>query len=246
MIALTWLQRSGEGVPVVFIPGIDGSSGSVEPIAQRLAAARSVAIVDYGGENQASLEALADAIRTHLADELDRPFDLVGQSIGSILAARVAASEPRVRKLVLCAAFTRVRNVALKISSFISRHSPPWFYRFTTYPTLALACGPVGDGWRHPLFAGAAQSHPQGVARRTLWQVGQDFSATIAMPGQPVLVLMGARDRFVPDIGRETARLRQLLARANAHVESLPGAGHVFLPSAAVARAAGRIEEFLS
>ena len=42
---------------------------------------------------------------------------------------------------------------------------------------MAIACGPVGDGGKHPFLAGVANSDQKGVARRNKWQIGRDFAA---------------------------------------------------------------------
>jgi hypothetical protein len=57
--------------------------------------------------------------------------------------------------------------------------------------------------------------------------------------------LMGAKDRFVPDIKNEISKLHTLFAHDCASVIPIPHAGHVLLPTAAIASAVVKIEEFL-
>ena len=229
--------------PVVVIPGIDGQPGSVAPIVDRLARTRRVLLVDYSREVHATLDELADEI----AATLPPRCDLVGQSIGTWLAALVAARRADVvRRVALIATFTRVRGVALRLSALVTRYTPRPLYRLTTPSLMRLACGPVGDGGHHPFLAGVAASDQEGVARRTRWQVGRDATPMLAGISQPVAVFLGDRDRFVPRREREVARIRAIFDRDGSHVVGVAGAGHVMLPSSAVAAVADGIEEHLA
>lgn len=78
--------------PLVVIPGIDGSAASVEPIVRRLAGGRRVFIADYRAEANPSLERLTDEVE-HLvhAEVGDSPVDVLGQSIGTVVAAQLAS-----------------------------------------------------------------------------------------------------------------------------------------------------------
>lgn len=229
-------------VPVVVIPGIDGQPGSVSPIADILAKRRRVLLVDYSTEVEPDLGALAEEI----ADLLPEQCDVIGQSIGSWLATEVARRRrDRVRRVVLMATFTRTRPVALRLSKIVTRLLPRPLYRATTPGTMALVCGPVGDGRDHPFLAGVATSDQEGVARRTGWQIGRDLSDRMRGIEQPTLVLLGEKDRFVPRRRRQLARLHSIFTAPSDRVVVIPGAGHVFLPSAAIERAADEIDRFL-
>jgi pimeloyl-ACP methyl ester carboxylesterase len=229
--------------PVVVIPGIDGQRGSVAPIVDRLGRQRRVLLVDYAAEVESDLESLAEAIGDLLPDECD----LLGQSIGTWLAAEVAQRRRRkVRRVALMSTFTRTRPVSLRLSALMTRLSPRKIYRATTPRLMALACGPVGDGGDHPFLAGVANSDQEGVARRTKWQIGRDFSERLGAIPQPTLVLLGDADRFVPRRRREFGRIRSQFTSGSDRVVVIPDAGHVFLPSAAIDRAATEIEKFLA
>jgi pimeloyl-ACP methyl ester carboxylesterase len=229
--------------PVVVIPGIDGQRGSVAPIVDRLGQHRRVLLVDYAAEIEHDLDSLAEAI----AELIPEKCDGVGQSIGTWLAAEVAQRRPeRVRRVALMSTFTRTRTISLRLSALTTRVSPRKLYRATTPRLMALACGPVGDGAHHPFLAGVGNSDQEGVARRTKWQIGRDFSARLGGIPQPALVLLGAEDRFVPGKRREFARIRAQFTNAGDRVVVIPDAGHVFLPSAAIDRAATEIEHFLT
>lgn len=229
--------------PIVAIPGIDGSAGSLAPILDRLARTREVILVDYTTEQNPSLEALAGEVAAVAARATEGPVDLLGQSIGTLVAALVAGSgKVEVRKVVLIATFTRARWMTLRMSNALSRLTPRFLYRLTVVPLIAGACGPVGDGWRHPFLAATLRADQAAVRRRTAWQISRDFTEELAAIPGPVRVIMGGKDRFVPDAAREIEKLRAIFGREAVVV--VPRAGHVMLPSAAVETAAAEIEAF--
>lgn len=243
------LRRFGIGAtapPLVVIPGIDGSIGSVQPIVEKLAARRPVILVDYTREAEPTLERLTAAIADMLLPQVGSAFDLLGQSIGTILAAQLAARVPPVRRVVLISTFLRLGDLKLRLSNCFASFSPRWLYRLLTPPALRWQCGPVGDGRDHPFFARSAESDPSLVVKRTEWEIGRDFHRDVAGIAQPLLVLMGAQDRFVPDAQREIRELRRLLAHRDARVITVPNAGHVLLPTRAIDFATAQITEFLS
>ena len=58
-------------------------------------------------------------------------------------------------------------------------------------------------------------------------------------------MLVGHAARFVPRRRREFDRLEAIFSRRGDSFETIDGAGHVLLPSAAIDVAVARIEEFL-
>ena len=232
-----------EHLPIVVIPGIDGQPGSVTPIVEQLAQHRRVLLVDYSRELTGSPGDLADEI----AQLIPERCDLVGQSIGTWLAAEVAVRRrAAVRRVVLVSPFTRVRNITLRGSALFTRLMPRWLYRSTTPGLMAVACGPVGDGKEHPFLDGVANSDQAGVARRTRWQVGRDVTDLFRSVEQPTALVLGGSDRFVPRRGREWKHLAEIFFRPDDRVEILEDTGHVLLPSESVDQAAKIIDEFLT
>jgi pimeloyl-ACP methyl ester carboxylesterase len=247
MVRLIRYGKPGGGPPVLAIPGIDGSEGSVLPMVQKLAERREVVIVDYEAEDNATLEALTFQIVTTVRRELRGRITVMGQSIGTIVASKVAGlGALDVGQVILVGTFLRLRSAALWLSNAVSRAMPAPVYRAVSAPLMGLVCGPVGDGRSHPFFAASRASNPVGVARRTGWEIGQNFEPDLAKVRQPTLVLMGERDRFVPDVRRQIADLRRVFDRDGSKVVAVPDAGHVFLPSAAIAQAVGEMESFLA
>lgn len=246
-IRLTELGASDSHPVLVAVPGIDGSIGSIGPIVDQLAANRKVVVVDYSAERHPTLSALVETTRALLASRFDQPVDIVGQSIGSIIAARLAA-DPRVsvRRVALIGPFTRVRNAAVSISAVLAGLTPRWLYRLTAPTAMALACGPVGDGADHPFFAAVGRSDPLGSGKRTAWQTGVDFGPDLLAIRQPTVVVIGAADRFVPDVAGQIAELRAVFAGGRGEVVVIPDAGHVLLPSHAIRAASAAIERHLA
>jgi pimeloyl-ACP methyl ester carboxylesterase len=231
--------------PLLVVPGIDGSEGSVAPIVARLAERRPVVVADYTAETNRTLEELSVEIAAAAA-ALPSRLDLLGQSIGTIVAAQLAGRGlVAADRVALVGTFTRLRWRLLAASNALAGLTPDWLYHLTAVPLMALVCGPVGDGWDHPFFAAARRSGRAGIVKRTGWEIGRDFSADLAALRSPALVLVGAQDRFVPDVGHLEKELAALFAGRPASVCVIPRAGHVLLPSAAIAEAARRIEEFL-
>jgi pimeloyl-ACP methyl ester carboxylesterase len=230
---------------LVVVPGIDGSIGSVEPLVERLARTREIFLVDYTQESEPTLEALSTAVAALLRDRMSASFDLMGQSIGTIIAAQAAAQNLPIRRVVLISTFLRLNDFKLRLSNMLTSSGPRWLYRLLSRPILEWSCGPVGDGHDHPFFAWSADSDPERIVKRTGWEIGRDFRTDIAHVPQPMLVLMGEKDRFVPNASGEIEALKKLLAGRDADVIAVPGAGHVLLPTPAIDFAVSRIAEFL-
>lgn len=246
MIHLDQFGSANDVPPLVAVPGIDGSIGSVEPIVDALSQSRTVFVVDYTLENNATLEDLTREAASVIETEIDGPVDVLGQSIGSIVAAQLAAYPALpIRRVVLMCTFTRLNDLPLRLSYYAMKMVPSWLYHATAPFTMAVVCGPVGNGRDHPFFEASRESDKDRVAKRTAWQIGRDFSGVIRSISQPLLVLMGEDDRFVPDPQVEITTLRRLLADRSARVVPIPNAGHVFLDSRAIDRALDNITPFL-
>jgi pimeloyl-ACP methyl ester carboxylesterase len=230
--------------PLLAVPGLDGSIGSIEPLVERLAADRRVLVADYTAEHNATLEGLAAEIAAAAEAEAPGEVDLLGQSIGTLMVAEIAAAGALpVRRVVLIGTFTRVRDASVRVADALSAIMPYALQRLTTPTLMAIVCGPVGDGRRHPFFAASRRSIFSRTRRRSAWQVGRDFSALLRRIDRPLLVLLGARDRFPPP--GDAARVRAEV-EPGGRVAVIPGAGHVVLPSQAIDIAAHEIAGFLS
>ncbi|HZY44566.1 MAG TPA: alpha/beta hydrolase [Anaerolineae bacterium] len=247
MIRLLRFGTPTQSPPLFAIPGLDGSIGSIQPVVEALAKQREVIVADFSTETSSTLEALATEIAKVIKTEGRDTIDVMGQSIGTILAAQVASLHGLpVRKIVLTCTFTICRWNLLRIVVALSKLAPAWLYRLTSWLSLAISCGPVGNGGHHPAFAAARDANKNAIAKRTAWQINRDFSHDLVRIRVPLLILMGGNDRFVPDAKKEITKLRRMFEpQPAASIDVIPKAGHIFLPSAAVALAVAEIEEFL-
>jgi len=247
MIKLIRYGKPTAAPALVAVPGMDGSIGSIHPVVEKLSGRGEVLLVDYTGEVNPTLEELTAEIAKTIKTEAKGEIDLYGQSIGTILAAQLASLHGLpVRKVALTCTFTRLSWTMLRAGNFIMSLTPAWLYRLTVPWLMKIACGPVGDGNRHLFFRAVRQSNKRAMMKRTGWEINRDFSADLARIHNPLLILMGEKDRSVSNAAREIEKLRRLFAGHPARIVTIPDAGHVFLPSAAVAFAAKQIEEFLN
>lgn len=99
------VRTAGDGPPVVWLPGAQGTAGSFFKQLLAWGGRRAMAAVSYPPLTDGG--AIADAV-VALADALDWPrFDLVGTSLGGYVAQQVAARHgTRVIRLVIGNAFT--------------------------------------------------------------------------------------------------------------------------------------------
>jgi pimeloyl-ACP methyl ester carboxylesterase len=96
------------GVPLVLLPGTGLTARSWDAVAATLAATRRVVAVDLRGHGASqwpgvySIAAMTDDLAALLDGLGEERVDLVGHSLGGLVALRVAAAHPhRVRRLVL-------------------------------------------------------------------------------------------------------------------------------------------------
>jgi pimeloyl-ACP methyl ester carboxylesterase len=103
--------------PIVYLPGGGGRSSFWRPVADRLAYRAAPIVFGYPGFGDVpadtSMRSLAD-LYDALVRVLPDSFDLVAQSMGNVLALRMALEHPeRVRRLVIVAASGGIPVAAL-------------------------------------------------------------------------------------------------------------------------------------
>lgn len=141
--------------------------------------------------------------------EHDAPVDLVGHSLGGLVAATVAARRPElVRSLVLVAPVGAPRDAS-------PAHT---IARYGTALARTLATAPLG--LLRTVTADALRWGPEAIVRGGLWVAGASFTGEVRAP---TLLLWGERDVLVPV---EQAEAWRTLV-PHARLALVPRAGHV-------------------
>ena len=149
---------------------------------------------------------LAPWVATRL-EELDPPVDLVGHSLGALVASRVAAARPAlVRRLVLIAPPGIRRRPAAAYAWPLARTV------VASHPRLLAR-----------IARDAVRAGPRNLVRGSLHASGADVSGELPSVTAPTLLVWGARDRLVPVL--DAAAWRERLPDARLVV--LPRASHV-------------------
>ena len=195
----------GQPPPLLCVHGLSGSSRWWARVVALLERSGPVVAIDVPRSLRPTEVAgwLTDRI-----EELDRPVDLAGHSLGALASVRVAALRPElVRRLVLVSPpGIRPRRspfaYAWPLARTLVRTRPAFFVRLTY------------DGLR---------AGPRNLAYGGLHAAGADVTAELADVAAPTLLVWGARDRVVP-IEEAPGWLERL---RDARLVVLPGAGHV-------------------
>jgi pimeloyl-ACP methyl ester carboxylesterase len=134
---------------IVYLPGAGGTLAFWEPVSRRLADLGPAVRFGWPGFGDepadAGIRSLADLVGWTLARMPPGASDLVAQSMGGVVAARIALEHPeRVRRLVLCATSGGVDTVALGATDWRPGyraelpHVPDWFVADRTDATAQL------------------------------------------------------------------------------------------------------------
>lgn len=183
----------GDGPPAVLVHGLSGSWRWWSPVSEALAERRSVYVVD--------LPRLGRRVRaTELARWLGRwvgavgleRVDLVGHSLGGLVAAELASAQPE-----------RLRRLALVAPAGI----PCGRGMLSQSPRLAATLYGVR---RHlpTIVADALRAGPSGLLRGAMFVSDRDLRAELASIRIPSVLVWGEHDRLLPPrIGEEWHRL---------------------------------------
>ncbi len=254
--------RSGRGrsaaPPLVLLHGFGADKGEWALTAPLLSRTRRLIgpdLLGHGGTDKPSagvdyrIRLLADVVVEALerTEDLPRPVDLLGHSLGGAVALDVARRHSRlVRRLVLVDAAGLPPRVALDPLAASLPFAPSGFSE-----SRRLLASSVGSPWlSHPLVALAAslykgrrRNRPQLLKLLAAVAAGEDAltPGDLSRIRHPTLVLWGDRDRIFPlATGRRLAA-----ALPFARLEILPRCGHV-PPTERPLAFARRVEAFLS
>jgi pimeloyl-ACP methyl ester carboxylesterase len=235
----TW--ERGEGPPLLLIHGFGGAAWNFSELAPLLPGRR-LLIPDLPGHGastplpaSASLAGYADA----LAETLPGPVDVLGHSLGGVVALRLAERRPDlVRSIVLAAAAgisssTRSAEVTITLAAVvqpgrIAGRRAEWIARSRRLRRLVFGPFEVAnpdlltERAVHGLLRGTTIHTDTIGAGRAL--VRDDPRQDLDRVRCPVLILWGARDRQVPvEDGFEYAR------RLRAPIRLIADCGHLLI-----------------
>ena len=234
MIDLPYVEQGdASGVPVVMLHGATDSWRSFEPVLPYLPDDIRAVAVTLRGHGDASkpesgygIEDLADDAIV-LLEELELgPAVLVGHSMGTMVAERIAIEQPeRVLGLVLAGAFGQpqrnspglieLRDDFGEIQDPIARELAHDFQASTTASPL--------EPEQLDVFVEETQKVPARVWRQIFSAFPEvDYAAELAALATPALIMQGERDELIPHEERKV--LAELLPYARLVVYE--GAGH--------------------
>ncbi len=223
---------------VVFVHGIGGSSASWQAVVGPLADRHHVIAIDLPGHGRSdipdpahadySVDGLARAVTTAIAQLGRERVTLVGHSLGGAVAISAALAAPSiVTRLVLVDSVGLGDDISTDLLTLLEAAPSESASRallelFFHDQRLVLAAG-VAE--HHAALARpGAHAAIRAIADRAFAGTGQQAVAgcRLADITQPVLVVWGARDRVVPVAHAERARA----SIAGAEVAIIPDAGH--------------------
>jgi pimeloyl-ACP methyl ester carboxylesterase len=220
---------SGPGLVMVAGTGLDAAT-NYGHLAPRFADQRTVVLPDYAGSGatneppgQLSVDVLAGQVAAVAEAATDGPVDLLGYSLGAVIAAAVAATHTHlVRRLVLVAGWPGPdarQQLAFDLWRRLERTDHELFTRF-----LQLSCfsapflSAIGDEGVAQLIAGAPPV-TEGMRRHIDVDGRADVRELLPKITAPTLVIGLTRDQVVPV---EQARLMH---------EAIPGSSFVEIDS---------------
>jgi 3-oxoadipate enol-lactonase len=230
----------GEGPPLLLVHGLGGAAWNFTEMQPHLAGRRLIVpdLPGHGGSSPlpaASLRGFADA----LVPLLDEPVDVLGHSLGGVIALRLAERHPSLVRRVLVAAgagissSTRRAELTIQLLGIVppARIAGRRVEKVATSPRL-----------RRLVFGGLEVSNPDALSERAvhgflrgpalhtdslgagLALVADDPRHDLERVRCPVLLLWGARDKQVPVTdGFEYAR------RLHAPLRVIADCGHLLI-----------------
>ncbi len=226
---------AGQGPGLVFVAGTGlpaqlNYSHLVDAFSDR----RTVVLPDYAGSGQTTdaggpltVELLAGQIAAATAAAVAGPADIVGFSLGAVVAAAVAASRPElVRRLVLVAGWPSPHDarhqLAIGVWQRLERADHDLFSRYLQLTCFSAAfLSALGEEGVAQLIAGAPPIIP-GMRKQIELDRHADVSQMLSAITAPTLVIGLTHDQVVPV--ERVRLLRQAIAGSQyAEIDS----GHV-------------------
>ena len=226
--------QKGEGEPIGFLAGLGGLN-EWTPFLERLSQRRRVIVPSLPGfpgapASHRKLDGIADWVVATMdlleAAGLDG-CDLIGHSIGGMLAAEVAAfSRASVKRLVLMAPLG-LFDEREPVADVWARKPEEVAPLYSTRPdefTAARLTPPKGATPPQAIEWQIVQTRAQEAAARLLWPIPDlGLSKRLHRITCPVRLIWGTQDRIAPFA---LARAFASGLRGKSEIRSVPGAGH--------------------
>lgn len=234
---------AGDGRPLVFLHGFEQHPGAAGFLV-RLAACRRVLAPEHPGYGESTdtedLHDMFDLVvhyRRLISSLADEPVDLIGHSLGGMIAAELAATCPQVvRRLVLVNSYGLwLDDLAAADPFFMASRelkTAKWHdARSAPDPEPVLATGGDGD----PLSSSIGRAQNLAVATRLLWPIpDRGLRRRIDAIEAPTLVIHGESDGLLP------------IAYAEEFARLIPGATLAMIPEAGHLPMIEREDEFVT
>ncbi|MCK2213497.1 alpha/beta fold hydrolase [Actinomadura sp. ATCC 31491] len=193
--------RAGEGPGLVLVHGTGGDAATNwAHLVPGLADLRTVITPDYAGSGASADpggELTLDLLAGQVAAAFEGPSDLVGFSLGAVVAAKLAAERPElVRRLILIAGWTHLADDRLELGL------RTWARLARTDPESFAAYGPLVAF--SPEFVRAAGTAalmgeaPPGTLRQIELDLKADVRDLLPKITAPTLVVGNTRDYLIP------------------------------------------------
>lgn len=226
---------AGVGLPVVYVPGIDGTGDLMLGLEARLERAVRLVRVCYDVDDPEvpdTYEALAKSIAEVVRAQGVERCVVIAESFGGAVALQLALDEPElVAGLMIVNSFAYYsRRAHLALMLALSPFVTEWTFNFARKHFAPRQLFGRSDPQALADFqALPGVSLDEGYLRRARMIQGLDLRPRVGGVTQPVALFAGDVDQVVPSV-QSLGELQRLLPDAT--LEVLPGGGHVVLPLA--------------
>jgi pimeloyl-ACP methyl ester carboxylesterase len=227
------IASTGNGAPLVYVPGIDGSGELLLGAAERLARRFFLVRLRYGGDEGGDYATLAASVAECLAQVPGGRALVLAESFGVAVALRTAIDHPeRVAGLALVNGFARFRGrFGLALTRGVFALAPrAWIHagraRFAQRGLIAPRRDPTA---LQALLALRGDWFDARYRARLAWIQRLDLRAELARVSCPVSLFAADHDRVVDALAAAREMAQSLGA---AELTVLPRAGHLVLPLA--------------
>lgn len=221
------LTVHGDGAPLIYIPGMDGT-GLLFYRQARLLAHRFRVITFRLRDEARDMATLVADVAAHLDRAVPdgTPAIVVGESFGGALAMRFALSHPtRVRKLVILNSFARITPQIKLYAGIAGLHLVPWrtmqIVRRLTASRLQSRHTHADEIKRFLMLTAATTR--VGYLNRLRILTHYDIRSDLAALRVPTLYLAADQDHLIPSVEQATYMSAQV---PHASMRVLEGYGH--------------------